>query len=62
MTDIDALQLRSAELQRKLSRRSGAPGFEANAREIEAELKAVDQEIARQRAQGSERPSPQPLT
>lgn len=54
------LELRQAQLQRKLSARRGQPGYAQNVADIEAEITRLDEEIARQRAQGPEAPPPQP--
>lgn len=51
----EANQLRIAELQRKLAARRGRNGYEANCREIQAEIDRLS-------ASGSERADPQPPT
>ena len=42
----EANQLRRAELVRKLAARRRMPGYDANCREIEAEIARIDEESA----------------
>lgn len=57
---LDALNLRAADLQRKLAARKGAPGFSENVREIESAIAEINEEIARQTASSSEGALTQP--